>query len=305
MRKRKRGRSRGRKVILRVMKVPNQKNEKFHYLTALRTRVKKTRWQKISLPVTLIQSMLDSKDNALNLRISCKHCGRMVRPVLFQRENKNFKNGKIRKRKGKGKGKRRRRRRRMRNKRTNENNRIQPFLVISTRYRHTFKQSWYLFLILISYCVHKEFWKTSYRISVTGRDSNITGLRRMKERAFDFFTYEDYQARFIFLFQNGYLRFPTFEEFSRTTVTLWFKLVMTPSRMGPLEQVLVQTYYMSKTNEVCNLLINVVIKKALWFIFKRSSYVHQLEIKGVLRSKGNYGLNETSWICAWAHPFRG
>lgn len=83
----------------------------------------------------------------------------------------------------------------------------------------------------------------------------------MKERAFDFFTYEDYQARFIFLFQNGYLRFPTFEEFSRTTVTLWFKLVMTPSRMGPLEQVLVQTYYMSKTNEVCNLLINVVIKK--------------------------------------------
>lgn len=42
------------------------------------------------------------------------------------------------------------------------------------------------FLIFISYCVHKEFWKTSYRISVTGRDSNITGLRRMKERAFDF-----------------------------------------------------------------------------------------------------------------------
>lgn len=38
---------------------------------------------------------------------------------------------------------------------------------------------------------------------------------------------------------------------------------------------------MSETNEVCNLLINVVIKKALWFIFKRSSCVHQLEIKGV------------------------
>lgn len=91
--------------------------------------------------MTLIQSMLDSKDNALNLRISCKHCGRMVRPVLFRREDKtkNLKNGKIRKRKGKGK--RRRRRRRMRNRRTNENNRIQPFLVISTRYRHTFKQS--------------------------------------------------------------------------------------------------------------------------------------------------------------------
>lgn len=144
MRKRKRGRSRGRKVILRVMKVPNKKDEQFHYLTALRTRVKKTRWQKISLPVTLIQSMLDSKDNALNLRISCKHCGRMVRPVLFRREDKikNLKNGKIRKRKWKGKGKRRRRRRRMRNKRTNGNNRIQPFLVISTRYRHTFQQSW-------------------------------------------------------------------------------------------------------------------------------------------------------------------
>lgn len=163
----------------------------------------------------------------------------------------------------------------------------------------------FFFLIFISYCVHKEFWKTSYRISVIGRDSNITGLRRMKERAFDFFTYEDYQARFIFFFQNGYLRFPTFEECSRTAVTLWFKLVTTPSRMGPLEQVLVQTYYMSKTNEVCNLLINVVIKKALWFIFKRSSCVHQLEIKGVLRSKGNYGLNETSWICAWGHHFRG
>ncbi|XP_061185666.1 uncharacterized protein LOC133193741 [Saccostrea echinata] len=138
MRKRKRGRSKGRKVILRVMKVPNQKDEKFHYLTALRTRVKKSRWQKISLPVTLIQSMLDSKDKALNLRISCKYCGRMVRPVLFRREDKNLtmKNGKTRRGK-----KRRRRRRRMRNRKTNENNRIQPFLVISTRYRHTFKKS--------------------------------------------------------------------------------------------------------------------------------------------------------------------
>jgi hypothetical protein len=140
MRKRKRGRSKGRKVILRVMKVPNQMDEKFHYLTALRTRVKKTRWQKISLPVTLIQSMLDSKDKSLNLRISCKYCGRMVRPVLFRRRNKQnltVKNGKIRK----GKKKRRRRRRgRMRNK-SNENNRIQPFLVISTRYRHSYKKS--------------------------------------------------------------------------------------------------------------------------------------------------------------------
>lgn len=89
----------------------------------------------------------------------------------------------------------------------------------------------------------------------------------MKERAFDFFTYGDYQARFIFFFQNGYLRFPTSEECSRTAVTLWFKLVMTPSRMGPLEQVLVQTYYMSETNEVCNLLINVVIKKSTLVYF--------------------------------------
>lgn len=154
MRKRKRGRSRGRKVILRVMKVPNQKDQNFHYLTALRTRVKKTRWQKISLPVTLIQSMLDSEDKALNLRISCKHCGRMVRPVLFRRDNKTLmKNGKVRKRKG-GKRRRRRRRMRMRNKRTNENNRIQPFLVISTRYRHSFKQSWDL--IYINHCVHKK-----------------------------------------------------------------------------------------------------------------------------------------------------
>lgn len=206
MRKRKRGRSRGRKVILRVMKVPNKKDEQFHYLTALRTRVKKTRWQKISLPVTLIQSMLDSKDNALNLRISCKHCGRMVRPVLFRREDKikNLKNGKIRKRKGKGKGKRRRRRRRMRNKRTNGNNRIQPFLVISTRYRHTFQQSWDLKKNLISYCVHKEFLKTPYHIGVTWRDSDVTGLRRMKEKAFDLFTFEKDQPRFIFFFQNGY-----------------------------------------------------------------------------------------------------
>lgn len=153
MRKRKRGRSKGRKVILRVMKVPNQKNEKFHYLTALRTRVKKTRWQKISLPVTLIQSMLDSKNKSLNLRISCKFCGRMVRPVLFRRRNKQtltVKNGKIRR--GKKRRRRRRRRGRMRNK-TNENNRIQPFLVISTRYRHSFKKSWA--------CTNIPNWRTS------------------------------------------------------------------------------------------------------------------------------------------------
>lgn len=65
---------------------------------------------------------------------------------------------------------------------------------------------------LISYCVHKEFLKTPYHIGVTWRDSDVTGLRRIKEKAFDLFTFEKDQPRFIFFFQNGYLDFPTFKE---------------------------------------------------------------------------------------------
>lgn len=64
------------------------------------------------------------------------------------------------------------------------------------------------FLIFISYCVHKEFWKTSYRISVTGRDSNITGLRRMKERAFDFFYVWGLPGAYYFLFPERVPSFP-------------------------------------------------------------------------------------------------
>lgn len=59
------------------------------------------------------------------------------------------------------------------------------------------------FLIFISFCVYKEFWKIFYCISVIGCDFNIIGLRRMKERVFDFLCMRFIRCVLFFFFRMG------------------------------------------------------------------------------------------------------
>ncbi|XP_041367488.1 uncharacterized protein LOC121382076 [Gigantopelta aegis] len=72
-------RKRGRKIVLKVFQVTGDGQT---LLTYLRTRVKKTRWQKLSLPISLIQQLLAPPQGKLKLRIACKRCGRRIKVVL-------------------------------------------------------------------------------------------------------------------------------------------------------------------------------------------------------------------------------
>jgi hypothetical protein len=134
VKQRKRGRTRGKKIWLQVSQIDDD-NKTQHYLTSIRTRVKKTRWQKIGLPVTHIQSMLDDNQHELKLKILCKKCGKVVRPVL-QRKRSH------RKRRHKGKPNKHRKVKNSVNKRHRSykhSDSIQPFLVISTRFKYKIK----------------------------------------------------------------------------------------------------------------------------------------------------------------------
>jgi hypothetical protein len=73
--------SRGKKILLKVSEV-NSVGQRTNRLTSLRTRVKKTRWQRISLPLTLVQHLLETSRRTLQLRVTCIGCGKVVRPVI-------------------------------------------------------------------------------------------------------------------------------------------------------------------------------------------------------------------------------
>lgn len=79
----------GKKIVLEVSKL-NKSNGTWESLALLRTRVKKRRWKRISLPVKAAQQFLDADDRLLDLKISCVGCGRLVDIVLNKYSNKNF-----------------------------------------------------------------------------------------------------------------------------------------------------------------------------------------------------------------------
>ena len=72
-------RRRGRKVVLKVFEVTEGGQT---LLTYLKTRVRKTSWHKLSLPISLIQRLLAPPQGKLKLRIACRRCGRRIKVVL-------------------------------------------------------------------------------------------------------------------------------------------------------------------------------------------------------------------------------
>ncbi|ESO97069.1 hypothetical protein LOTGIDRAFT_174638 [Lottia gigantea] len=77
---RKRGNKKTNKtIVIKVFKVQDKKKSQ---LTYLRTHVKKTRWQKLSLPISVVQELLNPNEGRLKLKIECKRCGRSVKLVV-------------------------------------------------------------------------------------------------------------------------------------------------------------------------------------------------------------------------------
>ncbi|KAJ8314400.1 hypothetical protein KUTeg_008961 [Tegillarca granosa] len=117
-RRRAKSRSKGKKIFLQISRI-HYNDSGYDFLTRIRTRIKKTRWQKISLPITLVQSILDSPERTLKLRIECRKCNREVQPVLTMKSSKR--------RKEKRRNNRRRRRFKRKRKTSGYRSRNKPF----------------------------------------------------------------------------------------------------------------------------------------------------------------------------------
>ena len=121
----------GKKIILSVTDY-DEKSRSEEILTYLRTRVKKTRWKKLSLPLSVAQKFLNSGDRGLSLKVNCIGCGRLVQLVFLNSNNSHHSKKRKRKRQKETAGEKRRRKpRRTRGRR---NITARPILVISTRY---------------------------------------------------------------------------------------------------------------------------------------------------------------------------
>lgn len=77
--------NRSRRVRINIMNAPLHKKEP-DLITTLDVDVRHTRWQKLILPTSVIQDVLDSDDKVLRLRIVCNACGSDVNPVLVKRK---------------------------------------------------------------------------------------------------------------------------------------------------------------------------------------------------------------------------
>ena len=125
----------GKKIVLSVTD-HDEKSTSNEILTYLRTRVKKSRWKKLSLPLSVAQKFLNSGDRGLSLRVNCAGCGRLVQLVFSNSNSSHKSQQKRRKRKEIVDGNQRKRRKSHRN-RQRRNISTRPILVISTRRNHS------------------------------------------------------------------------------------------------------------------------------------------------------------------------
>ncbi|KAK6166471.1 hypothetical protein SNE40_023153 [Patella caerulea] len=84
--KKRKSKKNSKTIVLKVFKIQHKHKSQ---LTYLRTRVKKTRWQKLSLPISLVQELVKPPQGRLQLKIECRRCGRAVKIVLPKRGSKN------------------------------------------------------------------------------------------------------------------------------------------------------------------------------------------------------------------------
>ena len=125
----------GKKIILSVTDHDEQSTSK-DILTYLRTRVKKSRWKKLSLPLSVAQKFLNSGERGLSLRVNCAGCGRLVQLVFSNLNTPQKSQKRKRKRKKEAASENQRKRRKPRRNRERRNISTRPILVISTRQNH-------------------------------------------------------------------------------------------------------------------------------------------------------------------------
>lgn len=121
-------RGKGKRILLEISKLEN--NTYWKHLTYLRTRIRCTNWKRVSLPVTVASQLLTSGSRSLDLKVTCKGCGRLVRLVLSKASNEKHKVSKDRPGSRNVQCKFHKKRRKAKNKR-----RGAPVLVLSTRQR--------------------------------------------------------------------------------------------------------------------------------------------------------------------------
>ena len=80
-------RKKSKRVRINILNVPPKKTAP-NLITTLDVDVRHTRWQKLILPTSVIQDVLDSSDKVLRLRIVCENCGSDVNPVLVKKRRK-------------------------------------------------------------------------------------------------------------------------------------------------------------------------------------------------------------------------
>ena len=79
--------NRSKRVRINILNAPPQKSAP-NLITTLDVDVRHTRWQKLILPTSVIQDVLDSENKILRLRIVCDNCGSDVNPVLVKKRTK-------------------------------------------------------------------------------------------------------------------------------------------------------------------------------------------------------------------------
>lgn len=118
----------GKRIFIKIYQYDSndQTSSSLKLVTALRTRIKNTRWQKISLPISLAQQVLESENGMLRLKVECRQCGKKIRPVLLFE----------------GRGRRKRRPKSSLVRLSSD----RPFLVISPRMKSYFGWTWIFYM---------------------------------------------------------------------------------------------------------------------------------------------------------------
>ena len=92
---RKKSKRRGRKkeskdrIVLKVYHVRPDGSDKM--LTKVETTVWHTRWIRLTLPISTIRRALRDRQKVLRLRVTCKDCGRRVKPILLKQSGERRK----------------------------------------------------------------------------------------------------------------------------------------------------------------------------------------------------------------------
>ena len=88
-RRRRKKMSKGKIITIGISVFKGDNSTKpWQLVTLLRTRVRRRKWKRISLPVSIGQQLLSSKSRSLKLKVNCRGCGRLVKLGSSKQQSK-------------------------------------------------------------------------------------------------------------------------------------------------------------------------------------------------------------------------